>query len=398
MSFSGFSNLQQVIGYVKEQSDYFQSTADLSVEEISDGNLNYVYRVRDSAGNSLILKQTPPYIRVIGEGWPLTQDRLRIEHNSLKQAAERCPERVPRIYHYDADNYVLLMEDIGDHQNLRELLINRVKLPELAQQLGDYLAATKFYSSGMGIESQQHKQLVKESQNPDLCKIHEEVFFWDPFCDHERNDINPLVRGDAEALWCDAQLKQEVAILKRRYMSDTEALLHGDLHTGSVFAKPDSCKIIDMEFAFCGPAGFDSGVLLANFLLNYCGQQNLPGTITERQDYQAWLLQTITTFWHSFSTALSDLMQNNNLDPSLAEPEYQQWYLQQLWQDTLGYAGIEMTRRTIGIAHVADLMNIEDPKQRAESERMALKLARALIVKRSAITSPEQLSSLISEL
>ncbi|GGK75913.1 S-methyl-5-thioribose kinase [Amphritea balenae] len=398
MSFTKFSNSQQLIDYISKNSSFFSTDADLVTEEISDGNLNYVYRVKDNQGQSLIVKQTPPYIRVIGEGWPLTQDRLRIEHNSLKLTTERCPEIVPEIYHYDSDSSVILMQDIGDHHNLRELLINRTKLPLLADQLGSFLATMKFYTSGMGIESTDHKALVKNSQNPELCKIHEEVFFWDPFCDHERNDINPLLRETAEKLWADNELKREVAILKRRYMSDTEALLHGDLHTGSVFATSDSCKVIDMEFAFCGPAGFDTGVLLANFLLNYCGQANLPGSEEQRADYQAWLLNTVAALWQSFSQKLSQLMQSHNLDPSLSNASYQQWYLQQLWQDTLGYAGVEMTRRTIGIAHVADLMNIEDPAHRAESEKLSLKIAQMLIVNRREINDSLQLAEQIRAL
>lgn len=398
MPFSEFSDQQQIIDYVTQHIDYFTDDSTLQVTELSDGNLNYVYRISDAGGNSLILKQTPPYIRVIGDGWPLTQDRARIEYNSLKRTAERCPQRVPKMYHYDAEHCVILMQDIGDHDNLRELMIQRVRLPDLAAQLADYLAVTKFYGSGMGLASGEHKQLVRESQNPDLCQIHEEVFFLDPFCDHERNDVNPALRDEAEAFWQNNDLKREVAILKRRYMSDTEALLHGDLHTGSVFANQNSCKVIDMEFAFCGPAGFDTGVLLANFLLNYCGQNNLPGDADERAGYQDWLLMTISELWQQFSQRFSNLMQQHCVDPSLSDAGYQQWYLQQLWQDTLGYAGVEISRRTVGIAHVADIASIESETARADSERLALKIAESLILGRSEIQSPAQLADTVRQL
>ena len=33
-------------------------------------------------------------------------------------------------------------------------------------------------------------------------------------------------------------------------MTNAQALLHGDLHTGSVFVRDDSTKVIDPEFAF----------------------------------------------------------------------------------------------------------------------------------------------------
>ena len=50
-------------------------------------------------------------------------------------------------------------------------------------------------------------------------------------------------------------------------MTAAEALIHGDLHTGSIMVNQDETKVIDPEFAFYGPMGFDVGLLLANFFL-----------------------------------------------------------------------------------------------------------------------------------
>lgn len=398
MSFIKFSDNNQIIQFVSSHSDMFPEHSALKVEEISDGNLNYVYRVSDATGKSLIVKQAPPYIRIIGDGWPLTQDRIRIEQQSLQFTAQHCPQIVPEVYHYDSEHCVILMQDIGDHDNLRQLLIDRTALPQIAKQLGNYLAQMMFRSSSMGMESTAHKALVNQSQNPQLCKISEEVYFWDPFCDHERNDVNPLIKPEAEVIWSNQDLKREVAQLKRRFMSDTEALIHGDLHTGSVFATSESSKVIDPEFSFCGPIGFDIGVLFANLLLNYAGQQNLPGDNNERKVYQNWLIQTLGDIWQQFSAQFASLMATETLDPSLSDPGYQQWYLQQIWQDSLGYAGVEMTRRTIGIAHVADIMNIENPELRADSERLSLQIATMLILQRNTLNTPKQLDDAINQL
>ena len=43
-----------------------------AVREVGDGNLNFVYVVEGPAG-SLCVKQAPPFVRVVGESWPLTQ-------------------------------------------------------------------------------------------------------------------------------------------------------------------------------------------------------------------------------------------------------------------------------------------------------------------------------------
>ena len=47
-------------------------------------------------------------------------------------------------------------------------------------------------------------------------------------------------------------------------MTHGEALIHGDLHTGSVMVGGGRAAAIDPEFAFYGPVGFDLGALWAN--------------------------------------------------------------------------------------------------------------------------------------
>ena len=64
-------------------------------------------------------------------------------------------------------------------------------------------------------------------------------------------------------------LKIAVSRLKIKFMSESQSLLHGDLHTGSIMVAENDTKVIDPEFAFYGPIGFDVGALLANLLMNF---------------------------------------------------------------------------------------------------------------------------------
>ena len=50
----------------------------------------------------------------------------------------------------------------------------------------------------------------------------------------------------------DELLKLSIYRLKSLFLSSTQSLLHGDLHTGSVMAKEGSTVVIDPEFAFYG--------------------------------------------------------------------------------------------------------------------------------------------------
>lgn len=389
MSFRKFSSDADVIAFARQHSDLFTAAESLRVEEIGDGNINFVYRVSGDS-NSLIIKQALPYVRIIGEGWPLSQDRVRIEAEALQLEAKHCPDLVPRVYSYDAEQCAIVMEDIGAFENLRIVMVRRQKLPLLAEHLGRFLADTLFYTSDLYLDTYEKKSLVKGFINPDLCKISEELFFWDPYCDHERNSINEFIRADAEQLWQDNALKLEVARLKAKFLNQAEMLLHGDLHSGSVFANQSGTKIIDPEFAYVGPAGFDIGSIIGNYLLNVAGQANQSGDHVERSDYQQWLLEGVKTLWNTFEQRFLQHMQTETRDPSLQLDEYADWYMSELLADSLGYAGAEMIRRTIGLAHVLDLESIEDAERRADSERLALKLGQILIKQRSAFTGIDQ--------
>jgi 5-methylthioribose kinase len=107
-----------------------------------------------------------------------------------------------------------------------------------------------------------------------MCEITEDLFFNDPYQIHERNNYPAELENDVAALRDDAQLKIAVASLKHRFFSHAEALLHGDIHSGSIFVADGSLKAIDAEFGYFGPIGFDVGTAIGNLLLNFCG---LPG-------------------------------------------------------------------------------------------------------------------------
>ena len=67
------------------------------VEEIGDGNLNLVFLVRGAKGTAIV-KQALPYIRLVGDSWPLPLSRAFFEYNALTRQAERDPGSVPEIF------------------------------------------------------------------------------------------------------------------------------------------------------------------------------------------------------------------------------------------------------------------------------------------------------------
>ena len=59
---------------------------------------------------------------------------------------------------------------------------------------------------------------------------------------------------------------------KYKFMTQSQALLHGDLHSGSVMIGTDSVQVIDPEFSFMGPMAFDTGNYAGNLYMAWFSQ------------------------------------------------------------------------------------------------------------------------------
>ena len=79
-------------------------TDSMSCKEIGDGNLNYVFKVMDGKGHSVIIKQAGCVAR-ISEDMKLDTDRNRIESEILELQGRLAPGYVPEIYFYDRYRY-----------------------------------------------------------------------------------------------------------------------------------------------------------------------------------------------------------------------------------------------------------------------------------------------------
>lgn len=380
---------EQAILYAK-RLNLFSDDAQLTCSEIGDGNLNYVFRIQDPrSGKGIILKQALPYAKVVGESWPLTLKRAEIEANALKKHGEFATGLVPKVYAVDEELAITVMEDLSRLTIVREGLIDLESYPKLATDIGKYLAQTLFHTSDFALHPFEKKKLVSEFSNPELCKITEDLIFTDPFFDHETNDFEPSLRGTVEAIWSNEPLKLEVAKLKKSFLTEAEALLHGDLHTGSIFASETETKVIDPEFAFYGPIGFDVGLFLANLIVQ---------TITRDGEQRNVILRHIEQTWEVFSAQFSELWKNRAVESYKDTEGFKAYVLDKIFQDALGFAGCELIRRTIGLAHVKDLDGILDEDLRILSKKQALHIGELLLLNRKEISSIQAVIELLEEL
>ena len=92
------------------------------VTEVGDGNLNLVFIVIGSNGK-IVIKQALPYVRVVGDSWPLTLDRAFFEYNALVRQEQRDPGIAPSVFYFDREQGLIAMECLDNHKILRGKLI-----------------------------------------------------------------------------------------------------------------------------------------------------------------------------------------------------------------------------------------------------------------------------------
>jgi 5-methylthioribose kinase len=380
------------------------------VREVGDGNLNLVFIVQGPKGGAVV-KQALPYVRLVGDSWPLPLKRSFFEYHALTRQATRDPGMVPEIYHFDADQAMIVMEFLSPHIILRRALIEGQQLPKITTDLGLFLARTLFRGSDLCMQTNLRKaDLALFADNVELCDITESLVFSDPYFEAKLNrHTSPQLDGIVRELRGDRDLKVAAQRLKHIFAATPETLLHGDFHTGSVMVTADETRVIDPEFAFYGPMAFDVGMLLANFWTSYFSQSGHEAK-GSREGMRAYLLNVIVEIWSTFRNEFARLWHTERTGilyqrslfedqgDHLASEQALNLVLQGLWVDMLGFAGVEMHRRILGLAHNAEFETIEDHDVRAGCETKALKLGRHLAVNRHHIHSLAEINALAQRL
>jgi 5-methylthioribose kinase len=376
------------------------SPTDWSISEVGDGNLNLVFIVKGTKGG-VAVKQALPYVRLVGESWPLPLSRSHYERLALVHQARLAPGLVPAVLHHDEALALIAMELLEPHVIMRKGLTSGVCYPRFVDHITTFLARTLLLSSDLAVPAAEKKGgIAAFAGNHALCKITEDLIFTDPYRNAEQNRwTSPWLDATAAAFREDLDLHVAISRLKLKFMGHPEALIHGDLHTGSIMVTESETLVIDPEFAFYGPMGFDLGAVLGNLIMGYLasdGHERSPG---ERRAFEAWMLGTIENVWLEFSrkfVALWRAEANGDAYPATLfsgqagaarlEAE-RQAYMERLFQDTVAFAAAKIIRRILGLAHNIDFEWIEDPRLRAVCEARSLRLARAMMLDTSSFGS-----------
>lgn len=391
---------EDTVDYVTEKIDFFDKDAKLTAKEIGDGNLNYVFKVVDeNTGKSIIIKQAGEVTR-ISEDMKLSVDRGRIEASVLSLQGSLAPGLVPEVYLYDDIMCTIIMEDMVDHEMMRPFVMNFNTYENFAEDASTFLANTLILTSDIVMNHKEKKELVKTYINPDLCEISEDLVYTEPYnnMNNRNNVFPPIAKFVEKELYDDEKLHLEVAKLKFDFMNNAQSLIHGDFHTGSVFINKDHMYIFDPEFAFYGPMGYDIGNIIANLFFAYCHADAVLDDSDERKsEFKNWVLKQIKDIIDLFKVKYNIIFDEQAKDEMAKVPGFKEYYLSTILADTSGVTGLELIRRTVGMANVIDITSIEDEEKRARAEKIIITIGKKFILERDSFQTGQDYIDAISE-
>lgn len=377
-------DVESVLDYVRtrpESRQRLDPDRALRAVEVGDGNLNLVFKVwqEDRPESTVLVKQALPHVRV-AEDWKLSPLRGRFEALSLQSFHALAPGSVPTPLWYDDEQFAIGMDNLVGYEVIRQPMIEGREIPGLGTFVGTAMARVHFGTSDFGLDSADKKRAVAPyTENTELCRITEDLVLMEPFhAGQPRNHWVPEIDDDVARLQADAAVKREVGLLKLAFMTRAQALLHGDLHTGSIMGSGNDLRMIDSEFAFYGPMGFDIGMFIANLLMNAVTQRAHAATAAKRRSYRDYLRHQIVDTMDAYHRTLQGAFARPS-NVSWQAPGFFEAFFQTVVEDICGFAGTEMIRRTIGFAHVKDVDAIDDPELRGAVQRQVLAIGRRLI-------------------
>lgn len=229
-----------------------------SVEKPGEGNMNVVLRVRTHS-RSLIVKQSRPFVQKYQQiEAPLK--RIAVEYQFYQAVQQQALEaHLPKILGYVKEDHLLLLEDLGDCQDMTSIYTDRSISSLTLEQLSRALAHI-------------HRTKVPKDfpENLEMRTLNHQHIFVLPFLADNGFQLDAVQQGlqDLSTPYKqDTELKSVVDEIGKKYLSPGDTLLHGDYYPGSWMTAKDQLYIIDPEFGFPGFAEFDLGVMSAHSIM-----------------------------------------------------------------------------------------------------------------------------------
>ncbi|KAF8059417.1 MTK1 [Scenedesmus sp. PABB004] len=391
---------------------------DLRCEELLDGVINCVWRVEGPSGAAAIVKQALPWVRAVGESFPLSVERQAVEAAAMALLSPAAPAHVPRLLAHDGGAALLAMAAVPPPAGkLRHAIAAGAPLPGLGGQLGRMLAALHARASLELLSPGDAEAVAAAFANRDIVAANERVVLIAPFDpDDASNAWLPALDRDVAALWADGTARAQAADLLAVYRCQREALIHNDCHTGNLLTSPGGgLWLIDWEFATTAPVSFDLGTLLGVLMMTLiclaapdAPARGAGGGGGGREQAER-LLQELRELWegyrrhhpHELEAARAAGARDGAhvLWPGVLAAasgpaprgggggrgggawDGRRW--RQVLLDSCGFAGCALIRLTVGLHKHPDLQSVDGAAARVVASRRCLALGRRLLALRA---------------
>jgi len=380
---------QNIIPYLQEYFPAFCSVGPYTVSEIGDsdednpGLINHIFRVSNGK-ESWIVKQGQERIRMDGE-YQVPPMRNRQEYLSLKMRGTVIGKFVPKVYGVDYENNVFCMEDVSYLGNARVELTKNKMFPNLGRQMAEYSATANFYTSEFYLDTLTFRNLCNSFTNTQMRNIMETwVFLREaPF------PVNPETEWLKKALQEDKEFIAENMLLRHKFMSCPETMVHADTHTSNIFINEEVIKVIDMEYTFGGPFSYDMGYFINSLITQFCAAYFRPfPSQEERRIYQAYILTQIIESYEYFVCYFKDFWDKDAKDVYRSCSAWRDKFIEGFLPDILGFACIPTFAVVLAPGDGwMDIAVIPEPKDRLNAKYMLVVLCRHLLVNRSKYTT-----------
>lgn len=370
---------ENIIEYLKKHMPEFDDSLPVTVtqigegteEEDGDGYVNYIFRIRTEK-EAYVLKQGQPLARIAQE--PIAMYRNKLEYDSMRIRAAIVPEYTPFLKFHDEENNIFVMEDVSYLKISRFQFNKNVMFPDFGRQCGECMAKTEFYTSEYFLSREEYRKLQAKFENTELRKIMEDGMFHD-FFGYETMDqsLGEDFENFARQISYDNRYITERFKLRRSFMSHADALIHADLHTSNIFASEDEMKVIDMEFSFMGPFGYDLGYLTGNLISQYCAACFKPfPSEQERREFKAYLLATIKSLFRTYFQVFTECWNQDAKKRYQGESGLRRSILDEVMLEAPGYASIVNWFRSAGPIAYPDFDVIKNPADKCHAKTLSL--------------------------
>jgi 5-methylthioribose kinase len=390
-------DIENIELYLKKQTKLFDEHSKLTIvnianqdDEETDGFINFIFRIIDDSGKSVILKQARPYIRIFyNESLDVTRNKL--EHETMKIRSVICNNYVPNIFYVDNKNNAFIMEDCKDYKSLRFELSKMKRFNHLAKQISEYMSKSNFYTSEYFLPSEDHKQLQAAFVNVEMMNIMENVAFVKDYLNNgtQRDDTHEAI---VKWIWQQEIVQLETIKSRDIFMKKGQCLVHGDLHTSNVLISESNLKVIDMEYTFMGPFSADMGYFLANFIFVHSSLMLREDcNSSERLSYAKYILETIEEIFNNYCKVFRACWEKDAKVIYRKVPGYLENIERDFLFEAMGIMASAAICRVTGDLELTDLICIKDPLKRNQARSLIMLICHQVFKERDKYVGIEDL-------